>query len=163
MRLVARTVLDDCREALAELNEDPLDGRWRRRLVTVLALLRAVGHVLHEVDGKRDPRLQAIIRQHWNHPPPSIFSDFIKRERDSILKEYRTNAGLGVTVRPGTVHLDLKTGEQTMRTPSRPNLYDYTMKAGTYKGRDQRHVAQEAIDWWESHLSRIESEFSVLP
>jgi hypothetical protein len=52
----------------------------------------------------------------------------------------------------------LKTGRQTS-DPSLPTLYHYTINEGPYKGRDQRELLQEAIDWWEEYLDRIDKDY----
>jgi hypothetical protein len=53
----ARVVLGDCEDALAELDSGAAGVEWRRRSVTTVALLRAVGHVLVKVDGPSDAAL----------------------------------------------------------------------------------------------------------
>lgn len=50
MTLCARAVLEDCRAALAEFGHASDQDVKRRRWVALLALLRAVGHVLEKVD-----------------------------------------------------------------------------------------------------------------
>ena len=89
MTAAARRVLADCKAAL-EMLED--ERRWRVGWVGALALLRAVGHVLRNVDG-RTPRAQAAINaayDSWKAKPEHlVFREFIERERNNILKEYR--------------------------------------------------------------------------
>lgn len=165
MTTVARRVLEDCRSALDELREDPKSEEWRRRWVTMLTLLRAVGHALANADGITDAVLADIIDRHWrrindSRPEPEIFWMFIDEERNNILKEYKVNAGINVTVRPGTKSYNLKTGEAKEIAPSQPTLHDYVINSGPFKGQDQRDVVAYAIDWWDSYLTEIEDEYA---
>ncbi len=57
----AREVLGDCQKALIEYDLIDLHGRWRFRWITCVVLLRVVGHVLKEVDGKKDRALKEAI------------------------------------------------------------------------------------------------------
>ena len=72
MALAARLVLTDCEKALEELNdcdvdlETSLSPMRRRRWMAIVALLRAVGHVLKNVDGASNPTLGRIIKAEWD-------------------------------------------------------------------------------------------------
>ena len=162
---MARRVLEDCRSALEELREEPTSTEWRRRWITMLTLLRVVGHVLVNVDRKADAVLAEIIDRHWrqvidSRPKPEIFWKFIEEERNNILKEYKVNAGINVTVRPGTTSYNLKTGEEKEIAASQPTLHDYVINSGHFEGQDQRDVVARAIEWWDSYLTDIENEYS---
>lgn len=159
----ARDVLEDCKVVACELADGVAGREWRVRWVAAAALLRAVGHVLQKVDAPTDPVLRSVIDDAWGRlvetrPEPVIFWQFIEDERNNVLKEYRLSAGLGITVRPGTGHVNLTTGEQ-WGEPGLPTLYDFRMKSGPYTGADQREVLQHAIRWWESYLGDIEREY----
>src|SRR5687768_8643647 len=98
MTAAARDVLEDAREAVAELI-DGLQGRlWRRRWFAAVALLRAVGHVLDKVDGKRSTKYRAAIDAEWPKLQKEPLFDFLDAERDNIIKQYRHSAGQGVTI-----------------------------------------------------------------
>jgi hypothetical protein len=149
MELRARIVLEDCRGALDDLDDKyKLQGsKWRRRWAATLALLRAVGNVLKNVDKKSDSKLSDAIQMKWkdqenSKPNPAIFWEFIKKERDQLLKEYTTHAGQGVTVRIG--HPE-------------GSVCSYRMQGGPFKGRDPRDVVREAIEWWDNYLKEIET------
>lgn len=162
MTTQAREVLEDCRIAVRRLTEGVAGKEWRIAWVTSVALLRAVGHVLRNVDSKSSLAMAQAIETAWQglsatKPEPKIFWQFIEEERNNILKEYQLTAGLGITVRPGTAHLNLQTGEHRGE-PGLPTLYDYAMRSGPYEGVDQRLVLSEAIAWWESYLGSIEAE-----
>jgi hypothetical protein len=159
----ARQVLEDCRQALEEIKDGVMGRQWRIRWVAAVTLLRTVGYVLDKVDGLSDPLLKQIIDKEWEklkrmNPQPTIFGEFIEAERNNIIHEYKFMAGQGVTVHAAIVSVDLKTGHQTSG-PSLPTLYHYTINEGPYKGRDQRELLQEAIDWWEEYLDRIDKVY----
>lgn len=159
----ARDVLEDCKVVVAELRDGIAGREWRIRWVTSVALLRAIGHVLRNVDAHTNQLLKSVIEDSWKRlsatkPEPAIFWEFIEDERNNILKEYRLSAGLGITVRPGTCHINLQTGEQR-GDPGRPTLFDYAMRSGPFAGRDQREVLKQAIEWWESYLEAVDLEY----
>ena len=161
MTVAAREVLEDCRGALAELVDGVQGSQWRRRWIIAIVLLRAVGHVLDKIDGERSPQYKAEISRWWENlkatePRPEIFWLFIDKERNTILKEYQTNAGQGVTVHVSGIELNLQTDELEV-VPSKPSTYHYTMNAGHFEDRDQRELIREAIAWWERQLDEIDS------
>src|SRR5450759_1169232 len=99
----ARIVLSDARDALSDLADGVSGSEWRRRWVTAVVLLRAVGHVLDKVDAESSPAMCRAIAEAWrglpaSKPEPRIFWDFIDAERNNVLKEYVLAAGQGVTV-----------------------------------------------------------------
>jgi len=161
MTTQAREVLEDCRIAVDQLHDGIAGREWRIAWVTCVALLRAVGHALRNVDSRSSPGMARAIEAAWSKlartkPNPKIFWQFIEEERNNILKEYRLTAGLAITLRPGTAHCNIRTGEQ-WGEPGLPTLYDYAMRSGPYEGFDQRRVLSEAIDWWDSYLRSIEA------
>lgn len=92
--LAARRVLRDCQLALRDLQSAEPGAAWRLRWVTAITLLRVVGHVLQKVDGERSLHLAQAIETVWAGVKQprignEIFHDFIERERNTILKEYR--------------------------------------------------------------------------
>jgi hypothetical protein len=160
MTAAARETLEDCRGALTEL-VDGVQGRdWRRKWILAVVLLRAVGHVLDKVDGARTPTYRRAIDNWWSglkasKPAPSIFWCLIEEERNSILKEYQTAAGQGVTIQLSGIEINLRTGEQKVDPPN-PPTYHYTFNFGPYKDREQHEVLAEAIEWWEQQLDSVD-------
>jgi hypothetical protein len=61
MTLLAYKVLWDCKNAHAFLEEEIDEERFRIAWVAGVVLLRAVGHVLHKVDEKKDPKVKKAI------------------------------------------------------------------------------------------------------
>ncbi len=164
---MARIVLGDCREALRELEADPSGQTWRIRWVAVLALLRTVREVLIKVDGNGKPELKVETDKFWQRmgdtkPKPSIYWEFIRDDANSILHEYKFTAVQSVTSQPlgegapTTVSTSAQSSV-TLRIEDRIVKRTYLMKAGPFKGRDQRKVVRQAIEWWEEQITEIES------
>ena len=106
MTTAARQVLDDCEAALEMLEDEKDEQRWRVLWAGAMALVRTVGHVLRNVDGK-DPGIRPAVNSAWDRwnaakVANAIFWEFIQKERNKILKEYRfsvlDSAAVGVAV-----------------------------------------------------------------
>lgn len=171
MARVARQVLADCVIALEMLEAEQDLARWRVHWAGALALLRAVGHVLHKVDGA-DPKVRRqidVAYERWKsqRTKNAIFWEFIEQERNNILKEYRFN------LHP-LDHVDVAvmlTAEQSESgeivqipeiIPIGENIYRPVID-GYSEGDDARDVYQEALDWWKAELAAIERAISDLP
>jgi len=148
MTEAARRVLDSCRGAVDDLPDGIQGDAWRRRWITAVVLLRAVGHVLKNVDSDQDHAYRDAIDAAWDSittskPNPLIFWGFIEDERNNILKENLTVAGQGVTV-----HLGAKPWSE----------HHYLINSGPFNGREQRDLLREAIAWWEGYLDQIDAD-----
>ncbi len=153
MTTAARVVLEDCRGALADFASDLQGGRWRRHWILCVTLLRAVGHILDKVDTKTDQDLKRIINNEWTllkkEKRPHIFHDFIDEERNTVLKQYEMRAGQGVIIYVKAVSPE--------PDPTPPYIETtHTITDGPYKGKNQRELIQEAIDFWQQYLGRID-------
>ena len=91
----ARLVLADGRAALeqAERARDPV--AFRVHWAALVALLRAVGHVLDKVDGRQSPSLRRAIdgrwrRWHADRAGNRAYWSFIEAERANVLKAYES-------------------------------------------------------------------------
>lgn len=147
--LAARRVLRDAYRARHDLAaayqaDDPVVCRLR--WVTVVTLLRTVGHALENLDRRRSPELKTAIKIAWNRWKAQpfdhlIFHEFIKSERDMLLKEYRFSVS-------APKHED---------SPSRAGDGSPLLLIGdkTYSAIE---AVDTAIDWWEAELERIEVE-----
>ena len=164
MTYAAREVLEDCRLALAMLEEEKDLARWRVHWAAAVALLRAVGHVLDKVDGG-DPltkRLASQAFKRWKGAAPEheIFREFIEPERNSVLKEYRfrhhpldeVQMAVGYTLRNPVTGETIKAGDVL---PLGDNIYRPFLD-GWREGDDARDILSEAIGWWEAELSALE-------
>ena len=159
MALEARKTLQDCEIALVELEKHKRGNQaWRVQWVACLALLRSVGNVLRNVDGKADARRRAAIDAAWSgwkkkETGHAIFSDFIKAGRDNVIKEYQ----FGVVPEPINVVVGgvpvVVNGNQVVTAEE---YFRLTLKR--FENRDGREVIREAINWWKAELDRIEKQ-----
>jgi len=150
--LAARRVLRDAyraRDGLAKAFKSDGAATHRLRWVAVITLLRAVGHALDSVDVRRSSAMKETAKAAWarwrqNPLHHLIFHEFIKRERDVVLKEYRFTTG-----RVAAVGEPLKAIESTG-----PAI---VLLVG-----DRSYTALEAVDaalaWWEAEIGQIEHE-----
>jgi hypothetical protein len=128
--------------------------------VAAVALSRTVGHVLDKVDGERSPQLRAAVDAAFEElkaasPEPQIFWEFIKQERDNLLKVYEFGVQQNVTVRPGAPWFNLATGESGS-VGGGPTTYEHLVRGGPFAGQDPRDVVQQAIDWWKGYLADVD-------
>lgn len=151
----AEVVLGDCRKALDMIEDVRDEQEFRVHWVALVALLRAVGHVLKKVDAAPGSALQGTVRADWsdwqqNRREHSLFWDFINAERNSVLKAYETSVHSGdvqaLVQQAGTAEVFAL--DDCIFTP----LLD-----GPFAGEDGRDVARDAIAWWERQLSDIRS------
>jgi len=89
----ARLVLADCRAALEQAERAPDPAALRVSWAAVVALLRAVRHVLDKVDGRQSESLRRAIDARWrlwdaDRAGNRIFWSFIESEPKSVLKVY---------------------------------------------------------------------------
>jgi len=165
MTHAARQVLADVSLALDMLQAETDADRWRVHWAGGIALLRAVGHVLLNVDQAADEKLAEIANAahcRWKSADSAhgIYREFILEERNNILKEYRSKVHPLETV-PVAIRLTLmnpQTGEisyldqaaELDENQFRPLVDGYG------RGEDARDIFEEAVDWWDRELSAIE-------
>ena len=165
--LMARRVLSDCRWALSLYTQcvsgEPLRVNW----VSVITLLRAVGHVLDKVDAFRDADVKDVVEREWDQlrstkPKPEIFWEFIESERNNVVKQYEFGFSRTVFVTPPPgkagliIPIDLLSVCGGPLPPQDlPNLTS-ALNGGPFEGRSELDVAREAVDWWDSYLTKIE-------
>jgi hypothetical protein len=161
----AREVLEDCRLALAILEDETDLRRWRVLWAGAVALTRAVGHVLVKVDGASNPEIKRAANnafKSWNSADPAheIFRRFIEIERNNILKQYRFNyhplESVDVAV-VATVRNEKSERLETVGSvfPIGDNIYRPILD-GFREGDDARDVLADALEWWEIELAKIE-------
>ncbi len=148
------------------MSGEPLRVAW----VSIVTLLRAVGHTLKEVDAKRDPVILEVVNQKWDawldsKPEPRIFWEFIQAERNNVVKQYEfgftraytlTRPKLGVAGLIVTADMLSVTGGPLPPQPF-PELQSL-IKEGPFRGRPEHEVAQEAADWWDAQLRDVEGQ-----
>jgi len=150
----ARQVLADCRLVHGMLEDEIDPDRFRVLWVGALSLLRAVGHVLAKVDGT-EPRLKAASDaafKRWkdasqNH---AIFTDFIEKSRNLVLKEY----GFQIDLRQ-TVPVLVLDGSDNEHFNLDENIFR-PLVDGYGSGEDCRDIYAFALEWWDNQLKEIE-------
>lgn len=167
MTYAARQVLSDVRLALDMLHSETDPDRWRVHWAGGVALLRAIGHVLLNVDQSANVELARIAdaaHRRWRSADSAhaVYRDFVLEERNNILKEYRSKVHPLDEV-PVAIRLTLvnpETGEVSYLDQVADldeNLFRPLVE-GYGEGEDARDVFEEAIDWWERELTAIEEE-----
>lgn len=147
--LAARRALRDAyrakNEFAAALSSNNL-ATIRLRWITAITILRAVGHTLLNIDASRSQALRSEIDSAWKRWKSDsfqhlIFHEFIKKERNTILKEYRTSL---------------------FASPSqKSNFSNNAEYYSTVLVGDRSYSPLEALnvslEWWEIELNRIEA------
>jgi hypothetical protein len=156
--LFARTPLSDCERGYGLLTREQLGSEtWRVHWVACLALLRAVGHVLKNIDGETDAKHRDCIDKAWtrwkqDRKGNSIFWEFIEEERNNLLKEYK----FGVVPEPEL--LTTETGDVLGDEKDEPletgDIYYKSSRTDT----DGGNAISQAIAWWKQQLDAIETE-----
>ena len=155
--LRARHVLNDAVRAL-ELLEATNDMRDARiQYFALVALLRAVGHVLDKADGGKNERVKAASNARFaemkaDRESCPLFFEFIEAERNLILKEYNP---LGEMCSPTPV---LIASDGSVRLPDAQPFPMFIFESGRFNGQDGRDLAAEAIAFWDEYLGDIELE-----
>jgi hypothetical protein len=139
--------------------------RWRILWAGSMALIRAVGHVLHKVDGT-DKVTRDIANEFFSRWKSSeehgIFREFVEHERNNLLKEYRSDVHPleDVSVAIQATLMPLAGGENV----TAPFVLDLDgnlfrpMLDGPWEGTDCRELYADAIAWWRSQLNEIDVE-----
>jgi len=155
--LRARLVLDDARLAHQQLDSVLDPPRFRVFWAASCALLRAVGNVLESVDNKGSVQRSAAIDAAWvrwktDRQTHAIFWEFIKAERDLILKEYAMRIDIG---EQRVVSRDPISGQESVETLG-PEYY-IPLTEGPFAGMDARELVRDALHWWDEQLTSIEA------
>jgi hypothetical protein len=161
----AREVLEDCRLALSMLEDEADLQRWRIVWAGAVALVRAVGHVLDKVDGD-DAIVKKVAREFFSEwkvaADHTIFRDFIERERNNLLKEYRSDVhpfdAVPVVIQLPIVSLHGGEANTIVQVFDLEDNVYRPLLDGPWEGVDGREVLGEAINWWSSQLDAIDSE-----
>lgn len=158
----ARLVFQDVLYVRSMLEDETRQIEWRLAWVLAVTLLRSIGYVLRNVDGKRDPIVETVAAEHhrsWKiDEAHAIFREFIEAERHSILKEYEFAVTEGPV--PIMAHLQQSDGFDNARQfLLEENLYRPIMD-GQHAGADGRELVDLAIEWWRAELAAIDAEVS---
>ncbi len=180
MTVAARLVLADARFAVTH-HTDSLHGEsFRTSWLTIVALLRAVGHVLSKVDREESDSLRRSIDKHWSalqrsKPDPAIFWHFIEFERNRFLKNYEhgilrrrvffSNQGdMPIAIDLANSRSSMKV--QVVNAGAIPATAEHgqivsTIATGPFAGRREQELAQEAIAWWAAYLDAVDRDARV--
>lgn len=165
-QLLSEQVLEDCLIALAILESEENEHKWRVHWVGAVALIRTVGHVLHKVDTKSYPEIAETVSnasENWNSSASEheIFREFINDERNNVLKEYQSS------VHPtGTIKLMVEGQKIAYSEDAAGNIRDIEILDdnlfkprldGYGAGEDVRDIYKQAIQWWRIELAKIKS------
>lgn len=168
MTTKARVVLQDARQAIFNHSDRLQSEDFRVSWFSIVAMLRAVGHVLDKVDGESTPHVRRAVDEKWREltrtkPEPRIFWSFIEHERNRFLKNYehgivRTFTYIGPD-HDGqtTVLVEDLSNARGGSSFSEEALFETRISDGPYAGQHERDVALEAHDWWKSYLDAVDS------
>lgn len=151
--LNARKAWEDLRLAASMLEDEVDPNRFRVLWVACITLARAIGHVLDKNDGMDVKRLANELYNEWTSPnsKESIFTDFINKDRNLLLKEYSFNyADDGLVLVADDLVVSAIDGD----------LYK-PIEDSEYAGQDCRDVLNDAIEWWDRQLSIIEAALQI--
>lgn len=154
----ARLVLGDVELVRARLENERDEREWRLDWALAVVLLRTVGDVLHKVDGSLHygvQRAAQYLYRSWDEGEENaIFRHFIKKERDSIVHEYRT------AMSEGPIVILNVAAALSDKSASVDDLLDENLfrpiTDGHYAGQDGRDLIDEAIEWWRIQLNEVD-------
>lgn len=175
--LQAQVVLDDAASAIFKWMYGPIEEGAESRVIYAasVTLLRSVGHVLHKVDCKRHPEISdevAIRFKRWKRGElkDQIFTEFIEKERNLILKEYAPNWNPDNEVKCKFRMPYLASGRseksKQLSEAIHARLADKTFSAivmpdGPFAGMGFDELLTKAMRWWGRELSEIESHLEA--
>jgi hypothetical protein len=156
LELAAWGPLEDAKWALRRLEDTEDAQEFRVLWAAAVVLLRAVGHVLKNVDGRRDTKTEDAIAQQWliwkSKPEEHrVFWGFIDKERNTVLKEYE----FGFELDPRSLVLEPSSGGAG-GVFDLPDWIYIPFLPDEFEGEDARDLAQDAVDWWSIQLNAIE-------
>ena len=162
MRLLCREVIGDCSLAKVQFDAAIAERDFRKARVSWilnLTLLRAVGHVLKNeaasIGGSFNVEVQRRFQQ-WSGE--AIFAEFIKKERDQILKEYVHT--IDRTLRIKEISIVTESGFTIVTDTGQALTGEVGVEAivktdGYGSDMPPSELLQEAIDWWHLKLDEL--------
>lgn len=167
MTAKARIVLQDCKLAIKRHTLNLQGEELRASWVAILALLRAIGHVLSKVDSKQSPEMNQSIDEWWKalintKPEPAIFWGFIESGRNNLIKMYEHGISRHLIVpgpefegKPSTIWID-QANSRGGGIRSEQGYAVSNLATGPFAGRYEKEVASEACNWWLEILNIID-------
>ena len=119
----------------------------RLRWITAITILRAVGHALRNMDATRSDALRSAIDAAWSRWKSQpfqylIFSEFIEKERNTILKEYRSSL--------------FPSPAEKQEMLDAPSIYPAILIGD--RAYSPLQAIEASIEWWEMELWQIEAQ-----
>lgn len=153
MKLRARKVLEDLEFCNNQLRDDLQEQEWRVRWVAICALSRAVGHILHQ-DGLRLGKKSITDAFFKEIRKEEIFSEFIDKDRNLILKEYEFR----VKREPLCLGFLTESGDEIVTEQ------DFSILEGTYfEDHSPKEAIEKVCEWWNIKLLEVERSLCKLP
>ncbi len=162
MSVNARQVLSDCQIARSELAlaiDEKKQDLARIRWTTCVTLLRAVGHVLRNVDSRENKEISTRLFESWKREP--IFSEFIEKERNEILKQYEHRIELAESGVP--IYLNIGGGDRLLLDATSGDILlvgqiddQFDKSTGYGEGGSACEVIDRAICWWGEKLDEFD-------
>lgn len=161
----ARVVLQDCKHAIEKHTQDLQAEDFRISWISIVTLLRAIGHVLDKVDANQSPAMRKAIDEKYkelkkNEPEPRIFWSFIEEERNRFLKEYKHGVVRTINLKTKNPNLYVSLDLANSRGGKIIGLRKYDksyISSGEFKGKNELEIAWFAYDWWKKYLDEIDS------
>ena len=164
----ASEVLTDCRVACRELEDAEANQNERLiriRWFTCLVLLRSVGHIIDKVDKKNYIKYKSEFDSFYKRKKQEIiFKDFIDKERNMILKEYKDYIineesekveSFHVIINDDGDRLDIG-GGNTLIYKDDDLVTRYFKKGGGFDEYNLLHeIVSDAIKWWENYINEL--------
>ena len=160
----SRELYIDCLKARDLLAKAIADGKIDEAKIywfACLAMLRAIGHVIYNVDSKNrtdDFRLE-LKKRYKRWKTESTFCDFIEKERNNILKEYESS--LTKTAREECFSLVTESGDRLVTESGNPLvgvsvISEIVKTKGAFVGTSPVDLVTQALKWWDTELSDLE-------
>jgi len=145
--LKSRQVLKDLIYFCEQLEDDMPEQEWRVRWIAICTLARAVGHILKE-DGKRLCKPAITDQLFQEIKSEQIFSDFIERDRNLILKEYNFRTENGPVSIAGLL---TEAGDRIVTSQN-----FHTLKGTCFDGMMPKAAMAKVCEWWAEKLDIVE-------
>ncbi|PKG42572.1 hypothetical protein [Psychroflexus sp. MES1-P1E] len=134
----------------------------RLQWLTCLTLLRAAGHV-HNSEVQNTNKKQIANKLFNDKRNDKVYSEFIKKERDLLLKEYEYYVSNEHSIRFDPIYLvtedgfNLLTedGNKLILEQDEKVLSNFKKNDGYKKDLPPSELVREAIDWWKAYFKEF--------
>lgn len=159
----SRVVLQDLKKAISHHHDELQSEEFRISWLTIVTLIRAVGHVLAKVDSKHSPAMEKAIDEKWKEvrstkPEPKIFWGF-DDERNRFLKNYEHAVSRSSTM-PSLVdntYITVDVGNGRGGRWTSPDAeFKSTISSGVFEGENEKELAWNAYDRWVNYLDDVD-------